>query len=157
MEKNKIVYREIQIFWLAIIFILPNLIFLIVAHLYKLGTKPIPLFATILGIVVLTLILLAFYKMTITIDTKNISVSFGVGGFIKKIITISEVKDIKETNIPWYFGMGIRLMPGGVIYNTRNGNGVELDLKSKKYIISTNKYNEIQKTIRQIQKTQNET
>jgi len=157
MEKNKIVYKEIQIFWLAIAFILPNLIFIIVAHFYQLGTKPIPLFATMLGVVVLTLILLAFYKMTIIIDTKAVFVSFGAGGFIKKVITISEIKQIKKVNIHWYFGMGIRLMPGGVIYNTRNGNGVELDLKSKKYIISTNKYNEIQKKIKQIQENKKET
>jgi len=148
MEKNKINYKEVQIFWLAILFILPNLIFIILAYIYQIGTKPITLFPTILGVVVLTLILLAFYKMTIIIDTKNIYVSFGIGHFIKKVIVISEIKRIKKVNIHWYFGMGIRLMPGGVIYNTRNGNGVELYLKSKKYIISTNKYNEIQKIIK---------
>jgi|GEM_PF-655022 len=156
MEKNKINYKEVQIFWLAIIFILPVVIFLIVAYLYQLRTKPITLFPTILGVVVFTLILLAFYKMTITINTKNVYVSFGAGEFIKKVIPISEIKRIKKVNIPWYFGMGIRLMSGGVIYNTKNGNGIKLDLKSKKYIIGTNKYNKIQEIINQIQKKHQE-
>jgi len=55
------------------------------------------------------------------------------------------------------FRNGIRLMPGGVIYNTRNGNGIELDLKSKKYIISTNKCNKIQEIINKIQKEHQQT
>lgn len=148
MEKRKIIYKEVQFFWILVIPALFFLAFTVFAYLYKFGTKPIPLFMTVIIVVVFLIIILLTYKMTINIDDKNISISFGVG-IIKKEIDISKIdhKGIKKTRIPWYYGMGIRFGNGIVVYNTRSGSGIELVSNSKKYMISTKNYEQIKNII----------
>ncbi|KQS53288.1 MAG: hypothetical protein DCE86_18210 [Flavobacteriaceae bacterium] len=148
MEKRKIVYKEVQFFWLSIIPALLFLSFTIFAYLYKLGTKPIPLYMTIIIVFIFLVIMLVTYKMTIIIDDDTISISFGIG-LIKKTINISNIdyKGIKKTIIPWYYGVGIRFGNGIVLYNTKSGKGIELPVDYKKYIISTKNYEQIKNII----------
>ncbi len=148
MEKRKIIYKEVQFFWLLIIPFITLLIFTIIAYVYKLGTKPIPLSVTIISIVIFMAIIFLTYKMTITINNDSICISFGIG-IIKKEIDISKIdhKRIKKTRIPWYYGMGIRFGNGIVVYNTRSGSGIELVSNSKKYMISTKNYEQIKNII----------
>lgn len=148
METRKINYKEVQFFWISIIPALLFLIFTIFAYLYKFGTRPIPLFMTVITVVVFIIIILLTYKMTIIIDNESIFISFGIG-IIKKKIDISTVehKSIKKTRIPWYYGMGVKFGNGIVIFNTRSGSGIELVSNSKRYLISTKNYEQIKNII----------
>lgn len=148
METRKVIYKETQLFWISIIPAILILTFTIFAYLYKFGTRPIPLFATLIIIFFFLTIILLTYKMTITIDDKYINITFGIG-IIRKKIELSEInhQEIKKATIPWYYGVGIKFGNDVSIYNTRSGSGIELTSYSRKYLISTKNYQQIKNII----------
>jgi len=147
MENKNILYEETQIFWLAIIPISAALVFVTSAYIYQLGANliSVPLFLS--QIALLAAVPMAFYKMTVTVDSSHITVSFGIG-MIKKKIALADIdrNGIQKAKIPrhWFYGVGIQLLGNGtVVYNTKPGPGIELPLASKTYIIGTKNYAEM--------------
>ncbi|WP_258406324.1 MULTISPECIES: hypothetical protein [Shewanella] len=49
--------------------------------------------------------------------------------FWNKSIKISEIESIKKTRTKWYYGLGIRLISTGWLYNVSGLTAVELKLK----------------------------
>ncbi|NMC43192.1 MAG: hypothetical protein GYA46_04670 [candidate division Zixibacteria bacterium] len=85
--------------------------------------EPISLFVCLA--LVLTLIL--FSSLTVTADPQTILVAFGPG-LIRKRIALSQVRACRPVRNKWYYGWGVRLIPGGLMFNVANLDAVELDM-----------------------------
>jgi hypothetical protein len=110
----------------------------------------------IMGVVILTLVffLLSFYKLTITIDNTYFRFSLGIGLIAKKYL-ISDIQSCKSvSNYPMY-GVGIRKISKGWLYNVSGLKAIEIKFKNSKSIvrIGTNKPDEIAEIISEMIKS----
>lgn len=88
--------------------------------------------------------LLTFYRLKIRIDEEMISFRLGIGFFGKKY-KLSEVQSCQPVTNSWFYGIGIRFIPNGWLYNVSGLKAVELRFANKKSVvrIGTNKPVEI--------------
>jgi hypothetical protein len=95
--------------------------------------------------------LLIFYKLTISINTKELKLWFGFG-LVSKKYQLTDIKNFKPvTNSPLY-GWGIRMIPDGWLYNVTGLKAIELSFKQspKKIRIGTNLPEEIAAYVNQL-------
>ncbi|HEY6562411.1 MAG TPA: hypothetical protein VI072_34320 [Polyangiaceae bacterium] len=76
---------------------------------------------------VFALLLAGFGSMTVTVTDRSIEARLGVGIF-KRRVQFEEVRAYRLVKNPWYYGWGIRLFPGGTLYNVSGTAAVELVL-----------------------------
>lgn len=82
-------------------------------------------------------VVLVFSALTVEVDGDAIRLRFGVG-LVRKRIPLRDVKSWREIRNPWYSGWGIRLLPGGVLWNVSGFDAVELALgDGKRFRIGT--------------------
>lgn len=95
-------------------------------------------------ILILIVCLLYFYKLTIYIDDNYLSFKLGIGLFGRKY-KISNIKSCQIVKNPIWYGIGIRILPNGMLYNVSGLSAIELKFKNKKDIvrIGTNKPDQI--------------
>ena len=116
------VYQHIQrskILFIIIIFVLFFMVFL----MYRFGFNWI-------GAIVFVIMIFALYlfnSLTVRVNSDNVYVAFG-SGFIRKSIPLSSIKSAEKVRNKWYYGFGIRLIPGGQMYNVAGLDAVELKL-----------------------------
>lgn len=124
-------YKHTQIGWVIIISML--VLILIVAVPITLAVSAgAGYFPVIMGFVLL-LILASFASLTVTVDEQNLRARFGIGP-LGKTIPLSEVRAYHVSQTPWYYGWGIRFIPGGILYNVSGTFSVEFILKSGKRV-----------------------
>jgi hypothetical protein len=75
----------------------------------------------------LILALILFGSLTVTVDRQTILVAFGPG-LVRKRSAVSEVLACRPVRNKWYYGWGVRLIPGGLMFNVSNLDAVELDM-----------------------------
>jgi hypothetical protein len=91
---------------------------------------------------VIVLIILAgclwiFASLTVTLDDDKLEIWFGPG-FIRKSFLLSEIVAHRVVTNPWYYGWGIKLIPGGWLFNVSGLRAVELQMvNGKRYRIGT--------------------
>ena len=150
METKK--YTQIGTF--SIISIGAGLIFCIIIMIIAGPDDPVAV--GIMGFVVLTLLicLLVFYKLTITIDNTYIRFSLGTGLIAKKY-KISDIKSCKAVSNNLIHGIGIRMIPGGWLYNVSGLRAIEIKFNNSKSVIriGTDKPGEISGVISEMIKT----
>ncbi|MCF6270861.1 MAG: hypothetical protein L3J41_14185 [Melioribacteraceae bacterium] len=150
MKNQNIKYQETQNAYWIITPMLVVIFFLILSYINQWGDDPIPLSATILTSLVFVVIILLFFKLTITINETNITASFGFG-LIKKSIELENIslQLLEEINTPWYYGIGIRVTPYGVLYNTKPGMAIRLKYKNseKEFLIGTENIEKIKEVL----------
>ncbi|ASJ98002.1 MULTISPECIES: hypothetical protein [Shewanella] len=86
-------------------------------------TEPIGFAYLILGV-----LSILFSSLTIKVEGGEVKWFFGPK-FWNKSIKISEIESIKKTRTKWYYGLGIRLISTGWLYNVSGLTAVELKLK----------------------------
>ncbi len=124
-------YKYTQTGYFSIITIVPVLIFIsVITFLSGFENSA---FTIIMGIVTatLTVCLLIFYKLTITISSTYVTLSFGTGLFKKKY-ALSDIKSCSPVKNPLWYGIGIRLIPDGWLYNVSGFYAIELTFRNKK-------------------------
>lgn len=142
-------YNKVQYSKLLIVLFLPIIVFVICSYYYQIGSKPLPLMSTILIIAVLLIGLLFFYKLTIIIDTKNITARFGIG-LLKKTIPINEINlnTIEKVSFSALVGIGLRLTSKGWLWNVKVGNAIYFKTKKNKiFLVGTDDFETIVKHI----------
>lgn len=90
----------------------------------------------VLAFVSLTFIvcLLIFNRLTIYVN--NVSVTFTLGtGLVRKRFLISDIKSCKPVRNSPFYGLGIRMIPGGWLYSVSGLGAVELAFKSRKSVV----------------------
>ena len=81
--------------------------------------------------------IVAFYKLTITIDDEALCASFGIG-LIRKKLPVSEIAECDPIRIRWWYGWGIHLTPDGWLYNVAGWDAVAITLRNnKKFALGT--------------------
>lgn len=76
-------------------------------------------------------IVVTFSTLTVIVDGDQIRVYFG-RGWPRRTISRREVAAVRTVRNSWWYGLGIRLIPGGVLWNVWGLDAVELRLESGK-------------------------
>ena len=109
------------------------------------GSKD-PVLVSVFCILALSMImcLLIFYKLTIFLDNTSISFKLGIGLISRKYF-FTDIQSCKAVRNSPVFGVGIRMIPDGWLYNVSGLSAVELTFKNKKsrVRIGTDKPDEI--------------
>ena len=79
------------------------------------------------------LVAFLFGSMTVTVAEGDIAIRFGIG-LIRKRFALSAVRSYRHVHNPWYYGWGIKMIPGGWLYNVAGSSAVELLLEGGKYV-----------------------
>ena len=112
----------------------------------------------VLSILALTLLLclLTFYKLTITVDNTHVSFNLGIG-LVSKSYKIEDISSCTPITNSAIYGIGIRLLPGGWLYNVSGLKAIELRFKHKASVIriGTNKPDEISQFIQSLMGSEN--
>jgi hypothetical protein len=116
-------YRHTQIGWVIIACAIGAAL-VIVPPLRAVRLPPGPA----LVVAAACLAILLFTTLTVEVDGKEIRVRF-TAGVIHKRIALADVRWCREVRNRWYYGWGIRLMPGGTLWNVSGLDAVELMLK----------------------------
>ncbi|MDH3648978.1 MAG: hypothetical protein OEQ53_04805 [Saprospiraceae bacterium] len=126
-------YESFQFSWFILIFI-PAEIWISYLFLSQTGSKPLPLGMYIAIQVFMVVVCLLFYGMKTTMTEDQMVLRYGIG-IIRIKIDLRDVSSSKIVRNPWYYGLGIRLIPKGMLYNVSGLNAVELKFKNKERII----------------------
>jgi hypothetical protein len=134
------------------VYVLGPLFILSLILLFIIGFDDLILVATICLLSFSFLIcLLIFYKLTISIDSTYLSFSLGLG-LVSKQYLISNIKSCRAVKNDPLYGIGIRLIPEGWLYNVSGLKAIELTFKnrSSKIRIGTDIPDEIAATINKL-------
>ncbi len=127
-------YIERQIGWTVIVPALGILILLLVFYLNQWGNNPISYSGLLIMSSIFIICLLLFFQMRTSVDNEKIRISYGIG-LIKKTIDIHNIERIEIVRNKWYYGLGIRIIKNGWLYNIQGLNAIELKMKNSKSII----------------------
>ncbi len=79
-----------------------------------------------------------FSRLTVRVSGAEVRVGFGPG-WPRKVFGSYEIVGFRAVRNKWYYGFGVRKIPGGWMYNVWGLDAVELELASgKKFRIGTN-------------------
>ncbi len=144
-------YKNTQIGWLVIAFIVPMIAFLVVLYVNQWGDNPIPFWPFILIASLLVIAVLLFYKLTVEIDANMLKLTYGIG-IIKFNFRIDQLSSAEEIRTPWYYGLGIRITPKGMLYNIHGLTAVEIkyfkDGKEKSVMVGTDEPDKLLEALR---------
>jgi hypothetical protein len=88
-------------------------------------------------LVILALCLGLFATLTVELDEEKLMLRFGPG-LIRKVIWLKDIAACRVVKNPWYYGWGIKLIPGGWLFNVSGLWAVEVQLKNgRRYRIGT--------------------
>ncbi|MBL7852255.1 MAG: hypothetical protein JNN04_15235 [Cyclobacteriaceae bacterium] len=121
-------YKEQQTGWLVIVPATLMFFLLTLLYTFQLGDRPISTGPYLVAIGVLVLMVALMYRMQTEVTEASVSVRFGVG-LIKRVIPVASIQSVKVVTNAWYYGWGIRYIPGGMLYNISGTKGIELQLK----------------------------
>lgn len=81
--------------------------------------------ALLLMALFLGLVALCFGWLRVEVGEGRVRLRYGIG-LIRKEIPLRDVGEVQPVRNPWYYGWGIRLIPGGWLYNVSGLDAVEL-------------------------------
>lgn len=80
------------------------------------------------------IIAIAFHCLVIEIDEYYLTWYFGLGFFNKKI-ALTDIRAISETQIAWFYGLGIRKTKHGWFYGVSGMQAVKIELNNGQIIL----------------------
>lgn len=75
--------------------------------------------------VLMLFIMYLFGSLTVAVDSQDVRFWFGPG-LIRKRFPVDRILEAKPVRNPWWFGWGIRVIPGGWLYNVSGLDAVQL-------------------------------
>jgi hypothetical protein len=138
-------YRHSQygFIWLFV-FVWMVLVMALVALLGDADTD-VALFLAVTGAFLLLIGVVTFWfsRLTIVIGDGKVAAYFGVG-WPRREIGAHEIVAFRKERNKWWYGWGIRKIPGGWMYNVWGLDAVELDLADgRKFRLGTNEPDEL--------------
>ena len=109
---------------MILIFVPANL-FLFLAYINQWGNNPLPLVPFLILTGIFILINSLFYKLTIELDGSILKIIYGIG-LIKINFRIDEIVESRVIKTPWYYGLGIRITPKGMLYNIQGSKAIRI-------------------------------
>ena len=123
-------YRKSQYGWLLIIVVTGILCFLLLSSSNQWRDDDLPVLPFVLGFVFFTVILLLFYKLTVQIRGSQLRLLYGIG-IVEIVFPIEELIHVEAIRTPWWWGLGIRITPKGMLYNIQGLRAVRIEYISK--------------------------
>ncbi len=80
---------------------------------------------------VVSVVTLAFGRLTVTVDSSKLAAWFGPG-WPRRVIPLTDIVAVRKMRSKWYEGWGIRKIRGGWMYSVWGLDAIELDLASGK-------------------------
>jgi len=80
---------------------------------------------------VLLVVAILMGALTVEVDDALVRLRFGIG-LVRKSFRLDEIASCRPVRNKWWWGWGIRLIPGGWLYNVSGLDAVELELKNGK-------------------------
>jgi len=118
------------------------------------GSNPLSLVPYIILTALFLFLIVAFYKLTIKIESDRINFVYGIG-FIKITKKIETITAIQKLKTPWYWGLGIRITPNGWLYNIQSRETLDISYtingKAERILIGSNQRDELRKAVSFIQ------
>lgn len=90
--------------------------------------KTTMLIAMILPSLIILAAILLLHNLTVYTDEDSVRLKFGIG-LIGKRIRFDQIESCQPVRNRWWWGWGIRKIPGGWMYNVSGLDAVELKLK----------------------------
>jgi hypothetical protein len=136
-------YKKTQTGWIIVLSCIPALVFLSWVIYYQevlgkaFGDKPAPSLVY-WGIILLLLAFLAlFSNLTVTGFPTYLEMKYGIG-LVRKKFEYTDIKYCSVKKNRWFYGWGVRKIPGGWLYNVSGLWCVQIDMKNgKMYQIGT--------------------
>ena len=75
-----------------------------------------------------------FYQMKIELEGKWLTITFGIG-WIKKSIDLNEIESTTIVKNPWYYGLGIKIIRNGMLYNVHGLQAVEMKYRHSSKVV----------------------
>ena len=132
--KTMIKYKRFQIGWIIVIMYVGFIVWMTFAYINQWGNNPIDVYGYVFFMTLFSVILLAFYGITIIVTDKHLTIKFGVGFYTKKI-ELASINKVTVVKTPFCYGYGIRIIPNGLLYNLGRKDAIEINLKKKKQVI----------------------
>jgi len=88
----------------------------------------------VLSLFALALVLM--HSLTVRVDEGGITAACGPG-LIRRQVPLGAVRAARAVRNPWYYGWGLRLFPGGVLWRVSGLDAIELDLGRRRWLIGT--------------------
>ena len=118
---------------LSVVIMLP-LLLIFTGLLIRSGINSQDSFIHIFLVLTFFICLLTFYKMTIIINTRDVSFILGIG-LVSKSYKISDLRSCKPVTNSVLSGIGIRMLPNGWLYNVTGLKAIELQFRNKKSVV----------------------
>lgn len=145
--KGKVFYSEIQISWLVIALCL-GVIFFIAAVMLSVPFNPIAFSIMVFVVLIFTGCLFVFSIMKTTVENKKLILRIGL---IKRTFSLEPVVSCRVTEVPWYYGLGIRLIPLGLLCRIRGSKVVEIKTSDQRaYLIGSKNPEELAACIKKV-------
>lgn len=102
------------------------------------GDEPAVLVTMGAATVAILAVVWAFNRLRVTVDATRVTVRFGLG-WPSRAFPLEEVTAFRPVRNKWWYGLGIRMLPGGVwMFNLWGLDAVDLELESgKRFRIGT--------------------
>ena len=114
--------------------LIPIMALIYYLHINAAGDRPLPFVPMLILEATFLILALLFYGLRITVDDRAVRLRYGIG-LIRFTIPLTDIAQTNLVRSRWYYGIGIRLIPGGMLYNAHSLNAVELKIKDKKRVI----------------------
>ena len=142
-------YTQFGKFSVAVL--LPILVLMVIILVITGFKDAMPALVLVFVIVTLLVCLLIFYKLTIEIDDTHVGFILGTG-LVKKKYALKDIESCRPVKNSALYGIGIRLIPEGWLYNVSGRFAIELTFKNKKskIRIGTDKPEEVSEEINKL-------
>lgn len=133
-------YKKSQVGWVVTGLLVSFVLFMYLGYESQSGNIPLSLgsFALVAGLFIIIGGL--FYKLTIEFDESTLKLIYGIG-LIRIKFKIDELEYIEIIKTPWYYGLGIRVTPKGMLYNIQGSKAISIKYirngKSKSVMVGT--------------------
>jgi hypothetical protein len=126
-------YRHTQIGWTLIVLVVAVVLaeLTIVAFSAPQGTLALALSGALVAVVAVMLAL--FSTLTVVVDAAKVRLWFGFG-WLRREVMLADVTAARRVRNHWYAGWGVRIIPGGRLYNVGGLDAVELELDSGRVV-----------------------
>jgi hypothetical protein len=120
-------YRHTQIGWTLIVLVVAVVLgeLTIVAFSSPQSTLALALSGALVAVVAVMLTL--FSTLTVVVDDRTVSLSFGLGS-LRREVMLADVVAVHKVRNHWYAGWGVRIIPRGRLYNVGGLDAVELEM-----------------------------
>jgi len=120
-------YKHTQIGWVTLAVCVG---IIILFQLLPAPHAPRGILLAVITLVALSIVAL-MGSLGVEVDEALVRIKFGVG-LIRKSFQLEEIKSCRPVRNRWWWGWGVRLIPGGWLYNVSGLDAVELVMKNGK-------------------------